>query len=193
MKYFFLLMLVSFPLFAQELDCDPDVIGGEVISTLAQQNLDVTEKIFKNVLNFNVKMAGEGNISVLTNDKGELEAIRLNYAHKNDKKSFVLDRTKLDRAERISLPGRPGEDDFPPLQFYPVKPPGLDFARGGAFKISIITEQNPKKTEEYVVNLRKSGPDWMLDYNNRRVNDMTLHPGVSFLSWKGTFNRIEFK
>ncbi len=192
MKLFFVWLVLLGPVWAEE-NCDPVPAGMNGLKDFAYQNLSVTEQMFKNVLKFNVKMAGEGNISVLVNDKGQLEALRLNYSHKDDKKSFVLDRTKLDRAERISLPGRPGEDDQPPLQFYPVKPPGLDFVKGGVFKIAIITEQDPPRTEEYEVTLRKSGPDWILDQNNRKVTSMTLHPGVSFLSWKGTFNRIEFR
>ncbi|MCE3011796.1 MAG: hypothetical protein LW878_01905, partial [Proteobacteria bacterium] len=135
MKHFFLWLFLIAPVWARE-NCDPVPLVPVAISSLAQQNLAVTEQMFRNVLRFNVKMAGDGNISVLVNPQGHLEAIRLNYAHKDDKKSFVLDRAKLDRAERISLPGRPGEDDQPPLQFYPVKPPGLDFQRGGVFKVA---------------------------------------------------------
>jgi hypothetical protein len=192
MKHFFLWLFLVTPLWAQE-NCDPVPLVPVAISTLAQQNLAVTEQMFRNVLRFNVKMAGDGNISVLLNPQGNLEAIRLNYTNNDDKKSFVLDRAKLDRAERISLPGRPDEDDRPPLQFYPLKPPGLDFQRGGVFKVAIMTSQDPPRTEEYEVTLRKSGSDWIIDQNNRRIHTMTLHPGVSFLSWKGTFDRIEFR
>ena len=194
MKHFFLWLFLMAPVWAQE-NCNPAPSVNETITNLAYQNLAVTEQLFQNVLRFNVNMAGNGNISVLLNPQGELEAIRLNYANGDEKQSFVLDRAKLDRAERISLPGRPGENDRPPLQFYPVKPPGLDFQRGGVFKVAIITSQDPARTQEYEVTLRKSGADWILDHNNRRVRTMTLNPDVSILSmsWKGTFNSIKFR
>ncbi len=192
MKFFLFVLFLSLPALAQE-NCDPQTLAMNSLDSFAQQNLAAANMLFKNVLKFNVKMAGDGNISVLLDERGNLEAIRLNYNHNNEKKFFILDREKLESADRISLPGRPGENDQPPLQFYPVKPPGLDFVKGGAFKIAITTEQSPPRVEEYVVTLRKSGSDWIIDQRDRQVKEMTLHPGLSFLSWKGTFNKIDFR
>lgn len=192
MKIVLIFLLLSVGAHADE-NCDPFPILPAPIRDFAYENLAVTDEFFQNLVSFDVKYAGKGNILVLTNDQGEIEAIRLNYSHEGVTQKDTLDREKLAGGEKISLPGRPGVQEDPPLEFYPIIPPGLNFKTGGTFKIDIITNQNPRRTTEYTLKLIKSGPEWMIEQNNRRISSMTLHPSVSFFSWKGAFDKIEFR
>jgi hypothetical protein len=188
------ILLLSGLLQAQEI-CDSQEILEPQVLSLSQVAFKATEAFFIPLISFNVNHAGNGNISLLENPDGSIAAIRLNYENQGEFKSFILDQEQLKQGNRISMPGR-NQEDHPPLQFYPVIPPGIDLQSGGEFKISIVTSQSPLRSMDYSVTLRKLGSRWILAHSGQRVRNMVLQPGINLFSserWRGTFNKIEFR
>lgn len=191
MKLLLLFLLISVVAHADE-NCDPAPSGAKPLGSFAKSNLQITNSLFTPLMPFNVRMAGPGNISILENEQGEIEAIRL--SHDSVATPLDLSRSDLLDGKRISLPGRENREDEPPLRFYPLTPPGINLSTGGAFKIDIVTKQDGEDSEilSYNVNLTRREGRWVLTHNNRNLSSMTLHPDIGLGGWKGTFSRIEF-
>lgn len=188
MRILLLALFLSVNTHADE-NCDPAPSGAKPLESFAKSNLQITDRLYNDLMSFNVRLAGDGNISLLENEQGGIEAIRVNY----EDQVLTLNSEQLLSGERISLPGRNNSDE-PPLRFYPLTPPGINLSTGGAFKIDIVTKQDGEDSEilSYNVNLTRREGRWVLTHNNRNFSSMTLHPDIGLGGWKGTFNRIEF-
>lgn len=182
--------------------CHQTVIAGPVVNELATQVLQATNELYSSLASLKVKHDGTGDIGILTNDNGDLSAIRFNYQSKNAKENkqpgIVLNVTmdEINAGKVLQFPGK--ESDQKPLRLFGRRPPGFNPGTGGIFVLEIVTEFSPLKTMAYELVLKKENGKWLAEYTTpkkktMKVKQVTLHPSVSWLKWAGTFNEVEFE
>lgn len=192
MKYAFVFALfLSVQAFADE-DCQSlPPIAGESVMALSRDVLQSSQQLYSKVVDLRVRLAGSGDLSVLLNDEGEVEAVRFNYRDKKDVKVLNITARELNQGLLLEYPAQNGA--ISPLKLSVVRPPGLDPSTGGTFKLEIATSLDPAKFTSYQIRLGKTGNAWGVSQGSSRVKEVVIHPGVSMLSWDGTFQKIEFK
>ncbi|MFP5459820.1 MAG: hypothetical protein ACLGG7_13875 [Bacteriovoracia bacterium] len=192
MKYAFVFaLLLSVQAFADE-DCQNlPPIAGESVMALSRDVLQSSQQLYSKVVDLRVRLAGSGDLSVLLNDEGEVEAVRFNYRDKKDVKVLNITARELNQGLLLEYPAQNGA--ISPLKLSVVRPPGLNPSTGGTFKLEIATSLDPAKFTSYQIRLAKTGTAWGVSQGSSRVKEVVIHPGVSMLSWDGTFQKIEFK
>lgn len=166
-------------------------IAGDGVTNLSRDVLQASQQLYSKVVDLRVRLAGSGDLSVLVNDEGEVEAVRFNYRDKKDVKVLNITARELNQGMLLEYPALNGA--VSPLKLSVVRPPGLDPSTGGTFKLEIATSLDPAKFTSYQIKLGKSGNAWGVNQGSARVKEVIIHPGVSMFSWDGTFQKIEFK
>ena len=187
----FLGLLISLPSLAQ-IPCDRSLtISNEKIEALSQQVLQATQESYAKVVALKVKHAGSGDLSILLNEDNEVVAVRFNYSDGKDVQVLNVTAAELNQGKALQYPGPDGA--VSPLRLSVVRPPGLNPTTGGTFNIDIATDIEPVKLKSYKLQLGKTGNTWTVGQGNARVKDVIIHPGISWASWDGTFQKIEFE
>lgn len=185
-----LCLLFSWASYAQ-LPCDQSLtVTNEKIENLSQQVLQATQESYAKVVDLKVKHAGKGDLSILVNDANEVVAVRFNYSDGKEVKMLNVTATELNQGKALQYPGADGA--VSPLRLSVVRPPGLNPATGGTFNIDIATDIDPVKLKSYQLKLTLTGNKWSVGQGSARVKDVIIHPGISWASWDGTFQKIEF-
>lgn len=188
---YFLGLLISLPSLAQ-IPCDKSLtITNEKIETLSQQVLQATQESYAKVVDLKVKHAGKGDLSILLNEANEIVAVRFNYSDGKEVQMLNVTAAELNQGKALQYPGPDGA--VSPLRLSVVRPPGLNPATGGTFNIDIATDIEPVKLKSYKLQLGKVGNKWNVGQGSARVKDVIIHPGISWASWDGTFQKIEFE
>lgn len=192
MRYFCCLgLLFSLPALAQ-LPCDKSLtITNQKIEDLSQQVLQATQLSYAKVVDLKVKHAGKGDLSILLNEANEIVAVRFNYSDGKEVQMLNVTAAELNQGKALQYPGPDGA--VSPLRLSVVRPPGLNPATGGTFNIEIATDIEPVKLKSYKLQLGKVGNKWNVGQGSARVKDVIIHPGISWASWDGTFQKIEFE
>ncbi len=187
-----LCLLLTAPLARAAESCYPeDAPLTAAIETLSLDVLAATDKLFTRVVSMKIRMAGSGDISILLNDAGEVEAVRINYQDGKDVRVLTVTAEELNRGQLLQLAGQEGKAS--PLRLSVKRPPGLNPATGGEFNLEIATDLAPLKLANYPVRLAKSGDAWVLNSAEGRVREVVIHPSVGLTGWRGTFTRVELK
>lgn len=193
MKYLAIFFLLTVPLISSAIeDCPlPVSTMPPLVNTLMGDVAAVTGHLYTKVMDLKVRHAGSGDLSVLQNAQGEVEAVKFFYKNGNDVKNLVVTTDELNQGRAIQYPGQSGS--VSPLKLEAVRPPGMNAETGGLFNLQIATKLSPPTFLQYQIRLNKEGRNWVVDYNGTRPKTVVLSPGISFLSWDGTFQRVEFQ
>jgi hypothetical protein len=179
--------------------CDEVVAESfDTIHKLADETLEATAAMAasQNVLKVTatkfLKNQGNGNVSVITDDQGNLAGIRVDFklnGHKND----VMIKTfqEIDSGEKLEYL----EYNAPKPALVVKKAYGAKIypSTGGEFTFSILAKK-PDSYQHHSVYLRKVNGKWLVR-NKAGVNlrSVDLTPNVESLAWDGTFSAATFE
>lgn len=173
-------------------DCDPPVTPApQAVTSLASDVAKATNHLYTKLVDLKVRHAGSGDLSILLNPEGEVEAVKFFYKNGNEVKNLVVSTEDLNKGRAIQYPGRSGS--VSPLKLDAVRPPGVNPGTGGVFNLQIATKLSPPAFVQYQIHLVREGKNWVVEYNGTRPKSVVLNPGISFLSWDGTFQKVEFQ
>jgi hypothetical protein len=177
-------ILLSFSSFALE-DCPPvtEVPARELIQTLSS----VTDNLFRDIISLKVNLDGQGKIEVFL-VKGEPKILRMNYS--NGKGQFVEQVSFDDLAKGIPLSYENKDKKGKAI----VLERSESFKNGKTyhFKLLIRTGVNPDEYSSFPLELDASSSNPKVSVKDKNVTRITLTPRVSFLSWDGTFKKVDF-
>ncbi len=189
-----LLFLCAFvpTLALSQVDCGslPQIVGPQVVDT-ADIVLQAAQQEFTEIMKLDVKHAGKGNLSLQLNPAGDIEAVKFYYKNGNDVKVYVVTTEEFNQGKAIEYPAQNGTQS--PLRLSVIRPPGLNPGKESFFNLEIITDFDPLNKRSHHIKLSREGNRWVVDALGTRAKQVVLHPGVGFLSWDGTFQKVEFK
>ncbi|MBY0517619.1 MAG: hypothetical protein K2P81_11955 [Bacteriovoracaceae bacterium] len=184
-------LIFSFHLKASENCGNLPPIAGSSVNQLSEHVLNAASQSFTKILNLSVNHAGRGDLSILLNPAGEIEAVKFYYKDGDNIKSYVVTSEELNQGKAIEYSSKDGGPS--PLRLEAIRPPGLNPGKGGPFNLEIATSLNPLKKRLHTVKLSKENGKWVVDALGVRAKEVILDPGISWLSWDGTFQKVEFK
>lgn len=134
---------------------------------------------------------GSGKVSVLTDEKGNLTGVRVDFTLKGKKVSMVKTFEELKNGEKLEY--NKGSETIPALVVQKAYGSDIYPGTGGKFMFSILAKK-PKSYKNYNMFLRKEGGVWIVkNENGTRLNSVDLTPNVSGMDWNGTFSEAEFE
>lgn len=134
---------------------------------------------------------GSGKVSVLTDEKGNLTGIRVDFNLKGKKESMVKTFDELKDGEKIEY--IKSDSKIPALVVRKAYNSDIYPNTGGKFTFSILAEK-PKSYKHYNVYLRKVNGNWIVkNENGAELSSVDLTPNISSLDWDGTFSEAEFE
>lgn len=154
---------------------------------LIQTLSSVTDNLFRDIITFKVNLDGQGKIEVFF-VKCEPKILRMNYS--NGIGQFVEQVSFDDLAKGIPLSYENKDKKGKAI----VLAPSESFKEGKTyhFKLLIRTGVNPDVYSTFPLELDTSSSIPKVSVKKKKVTRITLTPGVSFLSWDGTFKKVDF-
>jgi hypothetical protein len=199
MKFFislFLLNLVLTPSFGAD-DC-PGAETFTVVEELASQVFKVTEEMSQTQKVLGVTITkffqnqGTGKVSVITDAKGNLAGIRVDFNLKG-KKSQTMVKTfdELNNGQKLEY--IEGNEKNPALVVKKGSGASIYPSTGGEFTFSVLTKK-PNAYQHHNIFLRKVEGKWIVKNSNGKVlKSVDLTPNVEDLNWNGTFSGANFE
>lgn len=190
-KFYFLFVLAALPAYAQ-VNCQAlPAIAPSAVEALAEPVLQAAQQSYTKLLDLKVNHGGKGDLSILLNPAGEIEAVKFYYKDEDGVKAYVVTSEEFNQGKAIQY--QPKDGNVSPLKLSVVRPPGLNPGKGGTFNLTIATKLDPPYYREHMVKLSQDDGKWVVDALGVRTKEVILSPGVSFFSWDGTFQKVEFK
>lgn len=190
MKKLILILIVSMhfslAVFAQQEDCDKDAIplpGRELLETMDA----VSQGLYKDISKLKVNHDGEGKLSVFY-ENGRPMLLKLYY--KNKKGTMVKEISFADLERGKPLIFENAEKPGKALIF--EKAPVFQNDNTYNFKLSVRISLNPDKYKSYNVAFHSDEKNPAVLTNNKKFKDIIVSPGISWLSWDGTFEKVDF-
>ncbi len=187
---FMMIFTLSLPLIlahANESCVVNDVIPSNV-TNLTKDLGKISSGLYKDITKFKVELDGEGKLSVFY-ENGEPKILKFTYRNKNG--LTVIQRTfdEIEQGKKIAY-----ENDKKPGESI-IFEKGSSFKTNNSFnfKLSIRTSIKPVKYESYPIELKGNEQSPLVIANRKQCKVIALSPGVSFLSWDGTFKKVDFK
>lgn len=140
---------------------------------------------------------GNGDVSVIIDDKGNIAGIRVDFKLKGHKNEVMIKTfEEIDRGEKLEYL----EYNAPVPALVVKKAHGATIypSTGGQFTFSILTKK-PKTYEHHTVYLRKVNGAWLVRNNaGVKLSSVDLIPNVDGLlstnpRWDGTFDSAKFE
>lgn len=180
-------LVMTLPAFAQVEDCESTAIqvpASELLSTMKT----VSESLYKDVSSLKVNMDGEGKLSVFY-EKGVPKLIKLTYTN-GDGTSVVqksFDEIGNGNPLIYENKSKPGKAI--------ILEKGNRFKNGNnfSFSLKIRTSLKPEKHTSYPIEFDSNMSSPKLLSNSKSFKNIVLSPGISLMSWDGTFKKVEFK
>lgn len=178
-------LLITLPAVAE--DCESTAVqvpAAELLSTMKA----VSENLYKDVSSLKVNMDGEGKLSVFY-EKGVPKLIKLTYT--NGDGTSVVQKSFDEIANGHPLiyenKSKPGKAI--------VLEKGSSFKNGNnfSFSLKVRTSLKPEKHTTYPIDFNSDMSSPKLLSNNKSFKNIVLSPGISLMSWDGTFKKVEFK
>ena len=162
-----------------------DALAATAAMAASQNVLKVTATKF-------LKNQGNGSVSVITDDDGNLAGIRVDFklnGHKND----VMIKTFQEMNSGEKLEYLEYNASRPALVVKKANGAKIYPSTGGEFTFSTLTNK-PDSYQHHTVYLRKVNGKWLVR-NKAGVNlsSVDLTPNVEGLAWDGTFSAATFK
>ena len=159
----------------------------EVTSAMTQ-----TQKVLGVTVTKYYQNQGSGKVSVLTDEKGNLTGLRVDFAIKG-KKTDTMIKTFEELKSGQKLEYKETSDAKAALVVKKASGATIYPTTGGQFTFSILTEK-PSTYEHYSLYLRKEGGAWVIkDLSGKKLNSVDLTPKAeSVTKWAGTFSEASF-
>lgn len=170
-----------------EVECESSAIqvpAKELLRTMKA----VSEGMYKDIATMKVNMDGEGKLSVYY-EKGEPKLIKFTYT--NGKGTVVIQKSFEELEKGI------------PLIYENSERPGkaIVFEKGDVFKrdksfgfrLKVRSSVDPERHQTFPIDFDPEMSAPKLTTGQRQFRSIVLSPGISMLSWDGTFKRVEFK
>lgn len=162
-----------------------DAFAATAAMSASQSLLKVTAtKYYKN--------QGNGNVSVITDEKGDIAGIRVDFKLNGHKNEVMMKTFKeIDSGEKLEYL----EYKAPKAALVVKKASGAKIypSTGGEFTFSILAKK-PDTYQHHTLYLRKVNGKWLVK-NKQGVNlsSVDLTPNVENLAWDGTFSDAIFQ
>ncbi|WPU64147.1 hypothetical protein [Peredibacter starrii] len=156
------------------------------------QFIDAYKKVengmYKNIFDMKVNMDGDGKIAVYY-EKGEPKILKLSYKNKNGEVTKTITFEELAQGKELIYENK----DIPGKAI--VLSRGEPFNDGDDFKFKLgyRSSVKPDKLSNVNLNFDSTYVSPKVAANGKEFKKMVLSPGVSFLSWDGTFKKVEFQ
>ena len=190
------LLLAGFLTTAHAQECEDSQRAARPDQAILQQAppiLQVAQAVTDTLVTIKVNHGGAGRLSFALNAQGVPQALMMYYDDPNDDKapiSSTIPVADLEAGRELKLKGLDGK----PSPLILKLTPGQKVVEGGEALLEIVTDFDPLKKITYPLRLaRNAATDWGIHYQGRPVSNVTLSPGISWLSWAGTFTKAEFQ
>jgi hypothetical protein len=183
----FSLLLLSTSLFADDLTCPvnaPTPAVEDLLNTLKKSS----ECLYKDIATLKVNMDGEGKLSVFY-EKGVPKLLKLTYTNKSGTtiKQITFDDLAKGKQLIYENPSKKGK--------------AIVFEKADSFKqdkkykfnLNVRSSVDPEKHATYPLEFDSDESNPKVSSSGNLFGKMVLSPGISFLSWDGTFKKVEFQ
>lgn len=180
-------LLISLPAISQEEDCESTAIQIPAAELLGTMKV-ISEGLYKDISTLKVNLDGEGKLSVLY-EKGVPKLIKLTYT--NGDGTSIIQKSFDEIANGVPLvyenKSKPGKAI--------ILEKGSSFKNGNnfSFSLKVRTSLKPEKHTSYPIEFNSDMTSPKLLSNSKSFKSIVLSPGVSLMSWDGTFKKVEFK
>lgn len=146
----------------------------------------ITGKLFTDVATLKVNHDAEGKLSVYF-EKGEPKILKFTY----NNNSVVITKTfeELEKGEEIVYQNK----DHPGKAIILKK--GEKFKNGDKYSFNLLlrSKKKPEEHKTYPIEFDANATSPKVSYKDSQFKQIVISPGVSFLSWNGTFTGVDFK
>jgi hypothetical protein len=179
-------VFLSFNLSASEIDCESPAIlvpGSQVLKTMKT----ISDNLYKDIATMKVNMDGEGKLSVFY-EKGEPKLLKLTYT--NSKGTVIIQKTFEELSKGVPLIYE--NKDKPGKAIILEKSDSFKNDKKFSFRLKVRTSYDPEKHSSFPIDFEADINTSKVSSNQKQFKNIILSPGVSFLSWDGTFKKVEF-
>lgn len=179
-------LFISLPVLAEQDNCEQEVIplpGDELVETMEA----VADHLYKDISKLKVNHDGEGKLSVFY-ENGRPMLLKLYY--KNEKGTMLKEISFADLEKGETLIFENSDKPGKALVFRR----GDNFQKGNnySFKLSVRTSIDPDKYRSYDVTFHSDEKKPEVSASQKKFKEIVVSPGISWLSWDGTFQKVEF-
>jgi hypothetical protein len=182
------LLLLSVNSFAQDQINEGDCKSGAILEPAKNiiEDLEaVTAGLYKDVATFKVNHDGEGKLSVYY-ENGVPKILKFSY--KNG--SVVISKTfeELEKGAEIVYKNK----DYPGKAIVLKKSGNFKSGNRYNFNLMLRSKVKPEEHRTYPIEFDSTASAPKVYYKDNQFKSIEISPGVSFLSWNGTFTGAEF-
>ena len=155
-------------------------------------SMEQTQKVLGVTITKFYKNQGSGKVSVVTDAKGNIAGIRVDFSVKG-KKSQTMIRSfdELKNGEKLEY--IEGNEKKPALVVKKANGASIYASTGGQFTFSVLTKK-PNTYQHHNIYLRKENGKWFVkDASGDVLNTVDLTPNVEDWEWDGTFSEANFE
>lgn len=166
--------------------------GFEDLIFHADEFLLIGKKEAIKLLNIQIPLDGTGKVSVYQDENGNIIGVGLEYDG-DDKLQEVLNYLQFNKGETIKYTSDDIKPEDSPLVLGLKPGTKIDPITGGTFRVTILTELDPKKSISYDLDLKKDANNqWRVYRGDWITTSAVISPKIRW-GWRGTFSGIEFK
>lgn len=193
MKTFKLILMATVSLTLSVWAENPEECGDRGIQVPASELLGTlrmaSEGLYRDVSGLEVKHDGKGKLSIFF-ENGVPKLLKMTYTNGNGKttvgvKSFEdLENNKPLTYENKDKPGSAI-----------ILERAHSFREGSKYNLvlKLRSSLNPEKFTSYPIEFDSDMSAPKLSANGMEFKTMVIHPGISWMSWDGTFKKVDFK
>ena len=155
-------------------------------------SMEQTQKVLGVTITKFYKNQGSGKVSVVTDGKGNIAGIRVDFSVKG-KKSQTMIRSfdELKNGEKLEY--IEGNEKKPALVVKKANGASIYPSTGGQFTFSVLT-QKPNTYQHHNIYLRKVNGNWIVkNGSGDALKSVDLTPNVEDWEWDGTFSEANFE
>lgn len=168
-------------------DCQNETEVGPVTQFIDSYK-KVENGMYKNIFDMKVNMDGEGKISVYY-EKGEPKILKLSYNNKKGEVTKTITFEELAQGKELIYENK----DIPGKAIVLSKGEPFNSGDDFKFKMGYRSGVKPDKLSNVNLSFDSTYASPKVAANGKEFKKMVLSPGVSFLSWDGTFKKVEFQ
>jgi hypothetical protein len=155
-------------------------------------SMEQTQKVLGVTITKFYKNQGSGKVSVVTDAKGNIAGIRVDFSVKG-KKSQTMIKTFAELKDGEKLEYIEGNEKKPSLAVKKAIGASIYPSSGGQFTFSVLT-QKPNTYQHHNIYLRKVNGNWIVkNGSGDALKSVDLTPNVEDWEWDGTFSEANFE